>query len=241
MTSTGQTIHLLSDMRYRRSTDGGVTWTAPRSLATHAINAGLWAGEDGTVAVAWWNRASLQSRVSTNGGRTFRAARVLAPYDEGSGCAAAEPGAVQVLGAGHSLLVSTGQAATILVRSHDGGDTWQDVRLPRFSGVIASDGTTLVATAGYQGDVRISSDGGRTWGDRIAAAPRWIDTLAHTGGRWWALWGSGSQLKAQSSHRGLTWGDRTIIGPQTGWDDDLSTLAGHTVILNGPVIAIRPR
>ncbi len=144
-TAADGTLHLLfndarngdDDIFAARSNDGGETWSAGVQVSdaisgTAQIDPAVWIAADGTIHAAWnddrrW-RNDIYTSYSNDGGQTW-SENVRANLDSGS-----EPrSAPQLLGTGDTLLAgwwqrsATGAAGgnLVIVRSSDGGRTWE--------------------------------------------------------------------------------------------------------------------
>lgn len=139
---------------YRRSTNGGASWSTSvplTSAASRIADVDVTRGSAGKVVVAWTGLTTgkLYTRRSTDGGTTFSAARYVTKT------ANWEPGAYVsyrsdpkvTLGTGVLYIAYTSKHDTVVIRrSTDGGVTWS--------------ATSLVTTAN-SGDYAILADGSR--------------------------------------------------------------------------------
>jgi hypothetical protein len=144
----------VSRLYYRRSTNGGTTWSAAvplTSASSRIADVDVTRGAAGKVVVAWTGLTTgkLYTRRSTDGGATFSAARYVAKT------ANWEPGAYIsyrsdpkiALGTGVMYIAYTSNRDRVVIRrSTDGGVTWSAM--------------SLVTTAN-SGDYAILADGSR--------------------------------------------------------------------------------
>ncbi len=139
------TLHLLftdgrngdDDIYTARSTDGGQTWTAGVQItdamtSTQQIDPSVWVAADGSIHAVWKdsrrNLNDIYAAHSSDGGQTW-SENIRANLDSGVVLRSAPllVGNVDVLLAGWVQLSDTGAAGgnLVIVRSTDGGQSWQ--------------------------------------------------------------------------------------------------------------------
>ncbi len=159
-----------------RSTDDGATWTPVSDLANISVHEIAFA-PDGTVF------AATQDAIWTSGDDgatwTHHVLGVVDPNNDEVFSIAIDPSNAQTIWAG--VTDAGGGQAVNLIRSNDGGATWQDQTPPHSAPMIGSDiaidpsdSNTVIAV--FRGDfgggeVWVTIDGGDTWDDRSAGLP----------------------------------------------------------------------
>lgn len=166
---------------YRRSTDGGATWSASVALtsaASKVADVDITRGSGGQVVVVWTGLTTgkLYTRRSVDGGVTFGGARYVTTTGNW------EPGRTITYRADPRIAVGTGvmyvaytsKADTIVIRrSTNGGSTWSAATLVTTAGSpdysLIADGTraiigyTSTFTGPMKAVVRRTVDKGATW------------------------------------------------------------------------------
>ncbi len=142
-TGEGSSSQQLSDLFYRRSEDGGRTWSSPMNLSNSPVGATrgqIKIDGGGTVYVTWdegWDRLALDGEpevgvliFSTDGGQTWSTPTIFAyPESKNSQLAAASDGRGRVLAAWQAW----SQQAIYYTWSTDGGRSWAPPdRIPGF-------------------------------------------------------------------------------------------------------------
>lgn len=146
-----------SGMRFARSTDKGVTWSAPQSLSTdRAIGAHLTTGPAGELYVAWPDTASRQLRLrkSTDGGATFAPVRTIAVTNDSYEIVVPAMCQRNIL-----VYLSLGVDRSAGARAGNVYATWTDR-----NGTAADPGCTGTTSASNANVyLSASADGGNTW------------------------------------------------------------------------------
>lgn len=183
--STGEFV---SRLFYRRSTNGGATWTAPRALTSacsQVVEPDVARSADGQVSIVWTGLMTgrILMLTSRNGGATFGPAVHLATTTirdrdtaagGGSCCHVAKP-AVAIGGNGTTYVAYNAAARTLSIRrSTNRGFTWSSAT--RLTGWAVTSRASLVASGaraivGYtdrsSGSMaavyRTTADRGSTW------------------------------------------------------------------------------
>ncbi|MEW6755462.1 MAG: hypothetical protein AB1505_31470 [Candidatus Latescibacterota bacterium] len=223
----GGSVFQAADARYigrwRRSTDGGDTWEyleVPGDL----VGAGLGPARQVYVAVSaadYYRKAQpCTLRVSRDGGLGWTAAAAggLSYYYSGGGFAWAHPADPDLCYAG-AIGWDEGPAIALLVRSADGGQTWQEVD-PHGMAALAPDPADRWALYGMAtSGLWHSGDGGQTWELRWRSPVIGLAALTvHPSNRSW-LWaysstrGRGFTGSLWQSHDGGTTWSRSPVGP----------------------------
>jgi hypothetical protein len=229
-----------------RTTDGGLTWSAPRAIATgQVLNIStISVLEDGTLLHAYFaagrrREAVLTSRSSDAGlswSRPVRAGTVadVTPFDPRTGIAArsapvAAPGAVGGPdGSAYAAWLTAGQgglARVVVARSSDGGRRWSRPR-------VAVGGTThaftpsLAITPG--GVVGVTAYRFRARGRADVVA-----SLSADGGRTWRLRRLSSPFSLRRSPRAHA--DLRFLGDYTGLAADAGGFSAAPAL--GPPLA----
>jgi len=133
----------LSDLFYRRSEDGGLTWSVPANLSNSPVGVTreqIKIDSSGTIYITWdegWDRLSLDGEpragvliFSTDGGQSWSAPTIFAyPENKNSQLAAASDGHGYVL----AVWQAWSQQAIYYTWSTDGGYSWAPPqRIPGF-------------------------------------------------------------------------------------------------------------
>jgi hypothetical protein len=197
-----------------RSTDAGVTWVQVPALAGTSVFT-IAFGSDGKAY------AATQDSVwtSSDDGETWTHQNLgIDPLNDAVFEIVVDPGNPETVWAG--ITDAAGFQTVNLMRSQDGGVTWQD-RTPPHSApmtgaAIAIDpGDPATVIAGFHGDfgggeVWVTADGGDTWRDRSAGLPGTpVNALVYDGTR--LLVGGGQNFGSQylglysSPDLGMTW------------------------------------
>jgi hypothetical protein len=125
---------LLSDLFYRRSEDGGRTWSSPMNLSNSPVGATrgqIKIDSRGTIYITWdegWDRLALEGEpkagvliFSTDNGQTWSRSTIFSyPEDKNSQLTAASDGQGRVLAAWQAW----SQQAVYYTWSTDGGRSW---------------------------------------------------------------------------------------------------------------------
>lgn len=238
-----------SALRFSRSDDRGRTWSEPASVnegerfGSHNFHA-LLAGPGGSVWAAWLSssrgRSGVWLRRSTDGGRTWTPASLI---DSSEACPCCRTGLAR--GPDGSLYVSwrkvfdDGARDVVVMRSPDGGDTWEDPVRPREDGwVIAAcphagpalavgpDGAVHIAWwTGKEGEAGVyyarSADRGRTFhavpiATARRSAPARVQLAVGAAGQVVVAWDDGLSpapriLVRAAADRGERFGPTTVL------------------------------
>ena len=168
---------------YRRSLDGGATWSTPKALigsSSSASDQDVARHSNGQVTVAWTSYSSgrIYVRTSTDGGATFRSAVQAArstDYEPGSKPFYRGNAAVAIGSKGTTYLAYTRSVNEFRIRrSLDRGATWS--ASTKLTGVATAPEIELLATGGsaivaymrsvdgqMQAVYRRTTDRGATW------------------------------------------------------------------------------
>jgi hypothetical protein len=195
---------------YRRSGDGGQTWSTPLALSPTGARGGfpsVTRDGQGRVAVAWTNELTgkVSVRVSTDSGASFGPRKDIAtstnqPWVDFDDFAVDAFPAVAIAGGTVNVAYYTSLPVLKLRRSTDGGATWTpSVTLASngngFKPALVAGGTSLlVGYAVYTGtDIytayRRSTNKGGSWSSPASlsspnAAPSYQPVISFRGGRW---------------------------------------------------------
>ena len=197
-----------------RSTDAGASWAPVPDLANVSVHKIAFAS-DGTVYAAtqdsvWTSADDGQSWAHLTLG--------IDPNNDEAFAVAVDPGNPSTIWAG---ITDAGGGQTVnLMRSQDGGATWQD-RTPPHAAAMTGAGIAIdpddsdTVIAGFHGDfgggeVWVTEDGGDSWQDRSAGLPgNPVNAVQYDGSR--LLVGGGQNFGSQyfglygSEDLGLTW------------------------------------
>ena len=235
--------------RIYRSTDGGATWTERHRNRE---------GEGFLNAVAFWDAQRglavgdpiglglFQVLLTDDGGRTWRQLPdTLSPQAVAGEYGFAASGTNLVTAGQHHAWIGTGGGAARVLRSVDGGRTWQVAGTPLPSGSAGAGGFSLafadtlrgIAAGGdYQRPdsaattIALTDDGGRTW--RAVAGS---EGLGYRSGSAWIANGEEGRLvtvgpggTAMSTDGGDTWSviDRTGYHAVTAGDGGTAWVTG---------------
>lgn len=196
-----------NSIRYRGSNTDGVTWLAPKTLATGSYALGIPAithDPGGRVVVAWTDGSSIRVRRSTDHGASWAAVQSVGstghtPYG-GSGSIEGYPAVATTAGVTYVVWYKT--ATSIVVRrSTDGGVTWSGETT---LSTAAAGGPPTIGAAGSSAVIayeessatsiwvatRRTSTSGSSWSSRVALTSTSSTTFAfgpvvrYTGGAW---------------------------------------------------------
>jgi hypothetical protein len=255
---TSSTGNVAFRLFYRRSTDGGVTWSTPLALtsaASRIADTDVARRTTSHVAVAWTglSTGNIYTRTSTDGGKTFGPTRFAAKS------ANSEPGRTVIyrgdvklaLGTGVMYLAYSSARDTVSMRrSTTGGSTWSAATVMTRNGsedgsLVASGSSaafayTTTATGTMKAVVRRTTNKGSSWSGAVhlGAAPSGTfstrPSLAYRDGVLAVVFkygppGASPVWHRQSSDFGATWGTRTQVSA-TNVDDSDPEPAGVAIL-----------
>jgi hypothetical protein len=243
-----------------RSANGGVSWSAPVTVASHtdanyAFGQASVAVSGSDVYVAWveTNKTAVKLRHSSNGGASFGATTTIGSlaYGDGSPTVAASGDNVYVLWGKYCPyfegFCSPGMKTILLRRSLDGGSTWKPVQtittetwLPLNQVAAAGKVLIMFVETGSSFKVWRSTNSGATFKSTVIAATgtyRDADGIVLVGSQARLVWtntGAGDAYYRTSGDGGATWSSNAKVTPFNAYSVDDSRVAlvgGRTVIV----------
>lgn len=238
--SRGQTIDLAyafqggsyDEIRYRRTVDGGKSWTKTKILTFGRLaDLAIARGPNGLVAIVAWVGDTLNARVSTNGGASFGRIATLATFQPPS-TADYTTGDAAVAIAGNTIVVSYWRSPSVLQvrRSTNGGHSWSPVQKIAKNqqegynarNLLSAHGQDVVAVyaSASTSRIRVSHDHGVTWGAPIPLEATADETVAlgFSGGAWRLAWGGTDGAKYRESSDGRTWSTAETIASRPDYE-----------------------
>lgn len=243
------------------STDAGVTWTdvAMATSGDYTFRPAVGVTSTGLLAVTWVQELSgtrtILVSVSSDKGATFSTPVTLPTVDS----YVDDPVVGSSTGNGFTIVWNEGFTKLSSV-STDGGATWSapaviSQNLNSFSRAsLSSSGTNQIVvifqefegiTARYSMQSRASSDGGATWGTKVAVGSDWSGSFGNglyqyvvspSAGTLVAVWGRGTAdgeglFATTSTDGGATWAPQFSVGTEAG------SLRYFTVQVTSPTTA----
>lgn len=248
---SGQNVHIVWDdylsgsgwrVYYKRSTDGGTTWSSGTVLSGGLYPSVTVSGSN--VHVVWTNLNDVYYRRSTDNGITWRSSVIIGPGTNWSNWSPA----IAVSGLNVYVVWYNEQNSgdIFYMRSTDNGTTWEpqsylvDQSYGSYKPCISASGSNVhvVWRDDRDGNREIyykrSADGGATWEPdvRLTNTPVTSDnpSIASSGSNIHIVWDEGPIYYIRSTDNGTTWGSPVQLSTGSGASDHPSVAVSDTSV-----------